>query len=136
MLLKEAFRTVETEMLEGLRNAGYHDLRGRHVTVLRGLTVDGARTSDLAREAGITRQAVAQLVAELCALGYVEQVPDPRDRRAKIVRFTPAGLRGARIAVDLFQASESALAQRIGVRRLRDLKADLTTIINTEPNDH
>jgi hypothetical protein len=37
--------------------------------------------------------AVAQLVTELCELGYIEQLPDLTDRRAKLVRFTPTGMR-------------------------------------------
>jgi Transcriptional regulators len=42
--------------------------------------------------AGITKQAISQLVRELEARGYVEQVPDSTDTRAKIVRLTNRGV--------------------------------------------
>jgi hypothetical protein len=38
-----------------------------------------------------SKQAMAQLVAHLEEHGYVERVPDPHDRRAKLVRTTERG---------------------------------------------
>jgi DNA-binding MarR family transcriptional regulator len=56
------------------------------------LDATGARPSTLAQRAGITKQAISQLARELEARGYVEQVPDSTDTRAKIVRLTKRGL--------------------------------------------
>jgi hypothetical protein len=44
------------------------------------------------RPSGITKQAISHLVGELKARGYVEQVPDSTDTRAKIVRLTKRGV--------------------------------------------
>ena len=44
--------------------------------------------SELARRAQITKQSMSELVAHLERHGYVERVPDPDDRRAKLVRAT------------------------------------------------
>lgn len=130
VLLKEGFRVVESQMLEGLRAAGFPDLRGSHLTVLRELRAEGMRTTDLARQAGITRQAVAQLVAELVEFGYVEQAPDPTDGRAKLVRFTPVGLQGAQLAIGIFTGQEAEHRKRLGDHRMHELKAGLVAIIN------
>ena len=46
--------------------------------------------SVLAERAAITKQSMAELVAHLERHGYVERVPDPTDRRAKLVRSTAA----------------------------------------------
>jgi hypothetical protein len=52
--------------------------------VLRGLDAgEDAQASALAREAGVTRQAIGQVIAELEQLDIVEQIPDPGDARAK-----------------------------------------------------
>lgn len=72
-----------------LADVGLHVLAPRHLPVLRGLdAVRGSRASALARDAGVTRKAIAQVVAELEQFDIVEQAPDPTDARAKIVRYT------------------------------------------------
>ena len=49
------------------------------------------RTTDIAARAGITKQAVGQIVDELEALGYVRREPDPADARARLVVYTERG---------------------------------------------
>jgi len=56
------------------------------------LDATGVRPSTLAQRAGITKQAISQLVRELETRGYVGQVPDSTDTRAKIVRLTKRGV--------------------------------------------
>jgi DNA-binding MarR family transcriptional regulator len=47
---------------------------------------------ELAQRLGITKQAMSQFIRELQTRGYVEQVPDPSDTRAKLVRLTKRGI--------------------------------------------
>src|SRR5579875_2039596 len=49
------------------------------------------RVSDLARREAMTQPGVTMLVNRLADAGYAERVPDPTDRRAALVRITPAG---------------------------------------------
>ena len=51
----------------------------------------GSRITDVARKAGISKQAVGQLVDELQGLGYVTRVSDPTDARARLVVLTDQG---------------------------------------------
>jgi DNA-binding MarR family transcriptional regulator len=55
--------------------------------------LDDARThvGTLARRAQMTKQSMAELVAHLERHGFVERIPDPADRRAKLVRVTGKG---------------------------------------------
>ncbi|MEZ5668675.1 MAG: MarR family winged helix-turn-helix transcriptional regulator [Alphaproteobacteria bacterium] len=53
----------------------------------------GTRQADLVRRAGLSKQAVQQLVDELERDGVIARQPDPDDRRGRIVVFTAAGLR-------------------------------------------
>ncbi len=51
----------------------------------------GRHAGSLAADLGVTRQAVAQVVATLERDGYVQRIPDPGDARAKLVCLTPRG---------------------------------------------
>jgi DNA-binding MarR family transcriptional regulator len=46
----------------------------------------------MAARAGITRQSMGEIVRELTSLGILTTAPDPQDRRAKLITYTPAGL--------------------------------------------
>jgi DNA-binding MarR family transcriptional regulator len=125
-MLLNATRAFEHEMMARLATAGLEMLTIGHFPVLRGLDPDhGARASTLARDAGVTRQAIAQVVAELEQLGIVEQTPDPTDARAKIVRYTPFGLDGYHRAMAVFTDLEREAARRIRPDRIAALKQDL-----------
>ena len=49
------------------------------------------RMGDLAERTVISFSRVSRVVDELATRGFVERIPDPDDRRAVIVRLTPAG---------------------------------------------
>jgi DNA-binding MarR family transcriptional regulator len=63
-----------------------------HVHITRHLALEGSRLTELAERAGMTKQAMADLVQQCEAWGIVVREPDPRDGRARRVRFTGAGL--------------------------------------------
>jgi DNA-binding MarR family transcriptional regulator len=62
------------------------------ITALDRLRAEGPlRVSELAAREAITQPGVTLLVNRLAGAGYAERVPDPTDRRAALVRITPAG---------------------------------------------
>ncbi len=63
-----------------------------HIHITRHLALEGSRLTDLAQQAGMTKQAMGDLVTQCEAWGLVVREPDPLDGRARRVRFTPAGL--------------------------------------------
>lgn len=63
-----------------------------HVHITRHLSLKGSRLSDLAQSAGMTKQAMGDLVDQCEAWGLVERRPDPLDGRARLIVFTDAGL--------------------------------------------
>jgi DNA-binding MarR family transcriptional regulator len=63
-----------------------------HVHITRHLALEGSRLTDLAARAGMTKQAMGDLVTQCEAWGLVTRAPDPHDARARRVRFTPTGL--------------------------------------------
>ena len=54
--------------------------------------MQGARLTELARSAGMSKQAMGDLVNQCEAWGLVKRTPDPLDARARRVGFTPVGL--------------------------------------------
>jgi DNA-binding MarR family transcriptional regulator len=63
-----------------------------HIHITRHLAVEGSRLTDLASAAGMSKQAMGDLVDQCAAWGLVTREPDPLDARARRVRFTPMGL--------------------------------------------
>jgi DNA-binding MarR family transcriptional regulator len=114
-----------------LAEAGYTDVRPSHDCVFRHLTPEGVRLRDLAEASQLTPPAIGEHVDELERLGYVERVPDPSDRRAKLIRPTTRG-------VEFMQAGYAALAEIerewasvVGAKalvRLRDALAQVRTL--------
>jgi DNA-binding MarR family transcriptional regulator len=63
-----------------------------HVHVTRHLALEGSRLTELADRAGMSKQAMGDLVNQCEAWGLVTREPDARDGRARIVKFTETGL--------------------------------------------
>ncbi len=75
-----------------------------HVHITRHLPLEGARLSDLAQSAGVTKQAMGDLVTQCEAWGLVTRSLDGVDKRARRVMFTATGL-------DWLAAFERAVGQ-------------------------
>lgn len=63
-----------------------------HIHITRHLPPEGARLTELARRAGMSKQAMGSLVRQCEAWGMVTRSADPHDARARTVRFTEIGL--------------------------------------------
>jgi DNA-binding MarR family transcriptional regulator len=89
--LFEAWQAVEARLLDAVRAAGHPDVRAAHLPVLL-LLADGARrVTDLATGAHVAKASIVYLVDDLADRGYVERIPDPRDRRSVLVAPTGHG---------------------------------------------
>src|SRR5262245_54014394 len=90
-LLRMPAEAIQERLLADLGAAGYTDLVQAHLNVLRYPGPDGRRPSDLAREAGMSKQAMNYLLGDLERLGYLTRVEDPSDRRSRRVQMTERG---------------------------------------------
>lgn len=114
-------------MRAGLRSRG-HTLQPTHAGVIIGLPTGGARLTELAARAGVTKQAMGKLVDELEAIGYVARAPDPDDGRGRIVRFSRKGERFLRDAGEVVDEIWQRYAEAFGERRLARLRGDLRAL--------
>jgi len=76
----------------GLANlAARAQVGAAHLHIARHLPPEGARLTDLARNAGMSKQAMGALVTQCEAWGMVQRVPDPADARARQIALTGVG---------------------------------------------
>jgi DNA-binding MarR family transcriptional regulator len=131
VLLREAFVALNGQVVPRLVERGFSDVRPAHNAVFQYLDATGTTVSTLAERAEMTKQAMAELVAHLEDRGYVDRVPDPADRRAKLVRPTAKGRRVYAVVREMVPEMEQRLAEVIGATRMRQLRRDLQTIQET-----
>jgi len=124
VLLREPFLALTEHVHRRLCEHGHPQVRAAHGVVFQFLDDGGTRVSVLAERAQMTKQSMAELFTHLEAHGYVERVPDPGDRRAKLVRVTARGRETIPVANAAIAEVEDRWRERVGedgLRRLREL---------------
>lgn len=110
---------VSRTVVDALAGTG---LRHGHGYLVQRLLLGPATATQVAHELGVSQQAVSKAVNELVALGHVEAVRDPVDRRRRPVQLTARGRR----AVDAARAARAEVDARIRAA-LGDEEFDRTT---------
>jgi DNA-binding MarR family transcriptional regulator len=103
-LMGEALRRFDARVLALSNLAARDQVGAAHIHITRHLAVGGSRLTDLALSAGMSKQAMGELVDQCEAWGLVRREADPHDRRARRVLFTASGL-------DWLEAFRRAVAQ-------------------------
>jgi DNA-binding MarR family transcriptional regulator len=131
--LFDVVREALIEEFEGeLAKHGYGDIRPTHGCVFRFVRDDGMRLTELAAHAGMTKQATGEVVDGLVGLGYAERIPDPQDRRAKLICLTERGAEAQRFGFELFMQLEERWRERYGAERIEQLRETLEEIVAAE----
>lgn len=131
-LVDRANRRLRRDIASRIDWAGFDDLKPWHMPLLS-LTPDaGARPTELARRAQVTKQALSQLIRELAAGGYIELVPDPLDRRARIVRRTERADAVLAMANAAIAHLEQGWASRVGAERYRAFREVLALLADPD----
>jgi DNA-binding MarR family transcriptional regulator len=85
-----------------------------HVHITRHLARGGSRLTDLAQSAGMSKQAMGDLVTQCEAWGLVTRSVDKRDARARRVVFTEAGLAWLQAFEDAITQAEAEFRGEVG----------------------
>ena len=102
-LLGHAMRRFDARVLSLMANndqvplalsnlAARDQISAAHIHITRHLSLQGSRLTELAQAAGMSKQAMGDLVNQCEAWGLVKRASDSRDGRARQVVFTEAGL--------------------------------------------
>jgi DNA-binding MarR family transcriptional regulator len=89
-------------------------INAAHVHITRHVALEGSRLTDLAHDAGMTKQAMGDLVDQAEAWGLVTREPDPNDARGRIVRFTPTGNAWLKAFKEAVAQAEAEFRQEVG----------------------
>ncbi len=89
-------------------------LGASHIQITRHLAEDGSRLTDLARQGGITKQAMGKLVDQCAAWGLVERHPDARDARGIQIVFTASGRQWLAAYRQAVEQAEAEFRQAVG----------------------
>ena len=94
--------------------ASRDQISAAHVHITRHLALDGSRLTDLARAAGMSKQAMGDLVDQCAAWGLVQRAADPVDARARRVVFTPVGLAWLQAFKEAVAQAEAEFREAVG----------------------
>jgi DNA-binding MarR family transcriptional regulator len=131
-LMEIASEALFLEFRAELEAAGYGDIRPTHGCVFRFVREDGMRLTELAARAAMTKQSIGEIVDDLAARGYVQRIPDPADRRAKLICLTEKGEEAQRAGYGLFGKIERRWAADFGPDRVAELRTLLEEIAATK----
>ena len=133
-VFRQAAALMIDDLVARLEAAGFTGGTPARYAVFENLDPGGTRLTDLAARVGITHQSMSELVSVLEQSGYLERCPDPSDRRARIVRLTPAGRQVAGRAIKEMAAIEDEWRTRLAREGLTgDIVAALTNALSQQP---
>jgi DNA-binding MarR family transcriptional regulator len=137
-LVHRANRALQSDMVREAQGRGYDWAKYAHNAVFGSLNEGGTRATEMAARAGITRQSMGEVIRELVDLGILEMQPDPADRRAKLVTYTPAGKKMASTGYQHIIDLERRFADEFGqqdyetARRVLERVADILDEVHEE----
>src|SRR3954447_12775917 len=121
ILLFVAYRALEQRAHDAVIASGITDITLAQARIAARIGPHGTRVSDLAEQARVTKQSAGFLVEQLEAAGYVERVPDPADRRARLVRLTGRADRVVTVANTEVERVLAEWADHVGADRLQQM---------------
>lgn len=121
-LLRVPAQAIHRRIIDGLNAADFEELRVPHMAVLQYPGPDGVRPGVLAERAGMSKQAMNQLLRSLEGLGYLTRSDAPDEGRARIVRLTKRGRAAYEKIHEILRDIEREWSAELGNRRFIELK--------------
>ncbi len=120
---------------EGMARSPYADQRVSSGQVFGYIEDEGLTLTALARRAGMSKQAMGELVDRLEMSGYLRRIANPRDRRAKLILTTDKGERQIETSRRVVSAIEAQWARVLGEKGLKEFRAALRALAEVTIND-
>jgi DNA-binding MarR family transcriptional regulator len=129
-LFRIPFQVLVVELHDRLADEGFGDVRPAHTSVFAHIGQDGARLTELAERAQLTKQLMNYLVNYCEEHGYVERIPDPLDRRAKLICLTERGTAAWNAGRRIIRSIEAEWTEQIGAENMQSLRGQLEALVN------
>ena len=127
-LLRVPSQAIHRRIIKELNAAGFDELRLPHIAVLQYPGPDGIRPSVLAERAGISKQAINQLLKSLEGFGYLDRSDVKGEGRTRVVRLTRRGHDAYHRIYDILLKIESEWAAELGSKKFAKLKELLAIV--------
>ena len=124
-LLFSATALCIRDKLRVVHRAGFDSITDAQSALFQNLDLEGSRLTALSARAGLAKQSMIELVDKAQRLGLIERSPDPADRRAKLVRLSPDGVRLLGKLRQGIGEAEQGFARVSGEPRLHSIKREL-----------
>ena len=121
-LLRVPAQAIHRRIIKELNAAGFEELRVPHMAVLQFPGPDGVRPGVLAERAGMSKQAMNQLLRSLEALRYLARSDAPDEGRARIVRLTRRGRTAYARIHEILRDIEHEWTAELGAKAFAELK--------------
>jgi DNA-binding MarR family transcriptional regulator len=127
-LLRVPAHSIHRRIIRELNTAGFDELRLPHIAVLQFPGPDGVSPGTLAERAGMSKQAMNQLLRSLETLGYIVRSDAPDEGRMRIVRFTKRGRAAYAKIHDILRDIEREWSAELGSTDFAQLKELLSRV--------
>ncbi len=118
---------VSAALLSALNKRGDEEISAAQLTFLAELDCGTNHASELARRAGVSRQAVHKMVRELAALGVLTVTTDDDRRNQKVIMFTEKGEKLMADCRRLIADMDSGLTNHLDEAEVKRLISTLET---------
>ena len=121
-LLRVPAQSIHRRIIHELNAAGFEELRVPHMAVFQYPGPDGVRPGTLAERAGMSKQAINQLLRSLEGAGYIARSDAPDGGRARIIRLTKKGSAAYAKIHEILGEIEREWIAELGPRSFAQLK--------------
>lgn len=127
-LLRVPAQAILRRIIRELNASGFDELRLPHMAVLQFPGPHGVRPGTLAERAGMSKQALNQLLLSLEAAGYIARSAAKEDGRSRVVRLTKRGRDAYAKISEILRDIEREWIAELGPKQFADLKIILTRV--------
>jgi DNA-binding MarR family transcriptional regulator len=121
-LLRVPAEAIHRRIIRELNASGFTELRLPHIAVLRYPGPDGARPGELAERAGMSKQAMNQLLKSLEGYGYLARSDAPDEGRGRVVALSRRGHAAYARILEILGDIEREWRDELGPDSFRQLK--------------
>ena len=121
-MLRIPAQAIHHKIIQKLNAAGFNDLSLPHIAVLQYPGPDGERPGKLAERAGMSKQAMNQLLRSLEGMGYLVRRDAINGGRARVVRLTKRGNSAFTRIIEILREIEIEWSTELGPKEFAQLK--------------
>ena len=123
-LLRLAHRQTRVQLIEALVKSGFNDIDEAYFSLFQYPPIDGQRPAAVARQLGISKQALNHLLGQLERLGYLQRCRQG-EKGPTTIRLTDKGWQVVASNIAAIRQLEADWQQKLGKPRFAELKGIL-----------